>query len=107
MTRAAAFSLPEVVIALSKKPEMFQPLRKFSFRMSGGLIVLMAVFVFTPAVSLYIFVVQDMTEVVGNLALSSVKLFIFFPALAALTSWLRGLLINDSATTAINMGDGD
>ena len=104
MTRAAAFSLPEVIIALSKRPDMFQPLRKFSFRMSGGLIALMLFLVFTPAISLYIFVVQDMTEVVGNLALSSVKLFIFFPALAALTSWLRGLLINDSATTAINWG---
>ncbi len=104
MTRAAAFSLPEVIIALSKKPDMFQPLRKFSFRMAGGLVGLMLLLVFTPAVGFYVFVVQDMTEVVGNLALSSVKLFIFFPALAALTSWLRGLLINDNATQAINWG---
>ncbi len=104
MTRAAAFSLPEVIIALSKKPDMFRPLRKFSFRMAGGLVALMALLVFTPAVSLYIFVVQDMTEVVGNLALNSVKLFILFPALAALTSWLRGLLINENVTQDINWG---
>ncbi|VAW37019.1 hypothetical protein MNBD_CHLOROFLEXI01-3176, partial [hydrothermal vent metagenome] len=106
MTRAAAFSLPEVIIALSKKPNMFLPLRKFSFRLTGGLIVLMLLLVFTPAVGFYIFVVQDMTEVVGNLALSSVKLFIFYPALAAMTSWLRGLLINAQDTKDINVGMG-
>ncbi len=104
MTRAAAFSLPEVVIALSKKPDMFLPLRKFSFRMAGGLVGLMALLVFTPAIALYVFVVQDMTDVVGGLVLSSVKLFIFFPALAALTSWLRGLLINANMTRPVNMG---
>jgi hypothetical protein len=106
MTRAAAFSLPEVIIALSKKPNMFLPLRKFSFRLTGGLIVLMLLLVFTPAVGFYIFVVQDMTTIVGNLALSSVKLFIFYPALAAVTSWLRGLLINAQDTKDINVGMG-
>jgi progressive ankylosis protein len=33
-----------------------------------------------------------------------VRLFLFFPALAAITSWLRGLLINNKATRAINLG---
>jgi hypothetical protein len=104
MTRAAAFSLPEVVIALSKKPNMFQPLRQFSLRMTAGLLILMALVVFTPVASFYIFGVQDMTAVVGDLALSAVRLFLFLPALAAITSWLRGLLINSKATQAINMG---
>ena len=106
MTRAAAFSLPEVVIALSKKPNMFRPLRTFSFRLAAALIALMLLVIFTPAARFYIFVVQDMTEAVGNLAMSSVILFMFFPALAALTSWLRGLLINEQATKAINVGMG-
>jgi hypothetical protein len=104
MTRAAAFSLPEVVIALSKKPDMFQSLRQFSLRMAGGLLILMALVVFTPIAGFYIFVVQDMTAVVGNLAMDAVRLFLFFPALAAITSWLRGLLINNKATRPINMG---
>lgn len=104
MTRAAAFSLPEVVIALSKRPDMFQPLRRFSFRMAGGLLILMGLIVFTPLAGFYIFVVQDMTAVVGELAMAAVRLFLFFPALAAITSWLRGLLINSKATRAINMG---
>ncbi len=104
MTRAAAFSLPEIVIALSKKPDMFRPLHTFSFRMTGGLVLLMALIVFTPAAGFYIFVVQDMTPLVGELAQASVRLFLFFPALAAITSWLRGLLINDEATKSINMG---
>ncbi|MEJ2747251.1 MAG: hypothetical protein P8183_04965 [Anaerolineae bacterium] len=106
MTRAAAFSLPEVVIALSKKKHMFQPLRTFSFRMAGGLMILMGLIVFTPLAGFYFFVVQDMTPVVGDLAMAAVRLFLFFPALAAITSWLRGLLINSKATRAINVGMG-
>jgi hypothetical protein len=104
MSRAAAFSLPEVVIALSKKPDMFQPIRRFSLNMAGALLVLMALIVFTPLAGFYFFVVQDMTAVVGNLALAAVRLFWLFPMLAAVTSWLRGLLINSKATQAINVG---
>ncbi|MCB9418635.1 MAG: hypothetical protein H6667_02435 [Ardenticatenaceae bacterium] len=104
MTRAAAFSLPEVVIALSKKPDMFRPIRQFSLRMAGGLLVIMALIVFTPLVGFYFFVVQDMEPVVGDLAMAAVRLFLFLPALAAITSWLRGLLINNKATRAINLG---
>ena len=104
MTRAAAFSLPEIVIALSKKPDMFPLIRQFSFRMAGALLLIMALIVFTPLVGFYIFVVQDMTPAVGDLALAAVRLFLFFPALAAITSWLRGLLINNKATRSINMG---
>ncbi len=85
---------------------MFRPLRTFSFRLAAALIALMLLVIFTPAARFYIFVVQDMTEAVGNLAMSSVILFMFFPALAALTSWLRGLLINEQATKAINVGMG-
>lgn len=104
MSRAAAFSLPEVVIALSKRPHMFPPIRRFSLNMAGALFVLMGLIVFTPLASFYFFVVQDMTAVVGDLALAAVRLFLFFPMLAAITSWLRGLLINSKATQAINVG---
>jgi hypothetical protein len=104
MARAAALALPEAVIALSKGPRTFQPIRHFSFGLAVTLSALMALFIFSPASNFYIFVVQDMTAAVGNLALSSLTLFLFYPALATITSWLRGLLINGRATKEVNVG---
>jgi progressive ankylosis protein len=106
MARAAAFALPEVVIALSGRENAFQPLRRFSLNMTMILTVLMALFVLTPLASYYIFVVQDMTLEVGALAQSSLIYFLFFPALATIISWLRGLLINRRRTSVVNVGMG-
>ena len=104
MARAAAMAWPEVVIALTNGRQTFLPIRRFTFAMAAVLTVLMALFVFSPLASLYIFVIQDMTQLVGELALSSLSLFLLFPALAVFTSWLRGLLIKQRVTKQINMG---
>ena len=104
MARAAAMAWPEAVIALSKDREAFLPIRLFTFRMAGIITALMALFIFTPLSAFYIFVVQDMTPVVGALARSSLTLFLFFPALAMFISWLRGLLIKRRVTSQVNIG---
>ncbi len=104
MARAAAFAWPEAVIALCNGKENFSPIRRFTFNMTVTITILMAVFVFTPLSTLYIFIVQDMTQLVGDLARNSLSLFVFFPALAVLTSWLRGLLIKRSVTAQVNIG---
>ncbi len=104
MARAAALALPEVVIALSDKPDSFMPVRRFSFYLTAVITLAMLLFVFTPAASFYIFVVQDMTPVVGELAHTSLIYFLLFPALATIISWLRGLLINQRRTRFVNMG---
>jgi hypothetical protein len=104
MARAAAFALPEAVIALTKGPHSILPVRRFSFRLAAALTALLAIFIFTPASRFYVFAVQDMTPAVGELARSNVALFLFFPALATLTSWLRGLLIKGRATKEVNVG---
>lgn len=106
MARAAAFALPEVVIALSSRPNTFAPLRHFSLNMTLVLTGLMALFVLSPLAGFYIFVVQDMTPDVGALAQSSLVYFLAFPALATLISWLRGLLINRRRTKVVNVGMG-
>lgn len=104
LSRAAAMALPEAVIALSSRTDCFVALRHFSFYLTGGITLLMAVFLFSPLAGWYIFDVQDMTPEVGALALGSLGLFLFYPALATITSWLRGLLINGRATKTINLG---
>ncbi|MCA9971778.1 MAG: hypothetical protein KC425_16245, partial [Anaerolineales bacterium] len=106
MARAAALALPEVVIALSRGPHTFAPLRRFSLWLSVAITAFMALLIFTPLAHFYIFTVQDMTPAVGELAQGGLLLFLLFPALATVTSWLRGLLIKARATTAVNWGMG-
>ena len=104
MARAAAFAWPEVVIALSNSRDAFLPIRRFTFKMAAVITVIMAFFVFTPLSAFYIFVIQDMTQVVGDLSRNSLSLFLLFPALAVLISWLRGLLIKRRVTSQVNLG---
>lgn len=106
MARAAAMALPEVVIALHQGVDTFASIRKFSLILTIAAIVSVAAFVFTPLARWYVFEVQDMTAEVGELALSSLGLFLLFPALAVITSWLRGLLIQSRHTRHVNVGMG-
>lgn len=104
VARAAAFALPEVVIALTKGEETYAPLRRFSFILMGITTVFMGVLVFTPLLSVYLFKVQDADPVVGELAQWGVMWFLLLPSLTVIVSWLKGLLIKRHATTTINVG---
>jgi hypothetical protein len=104
LARAAAMALPEVIIALSNRPATFIPLRRFSFNLAAVVTLLTALLLFSPLASFYVFAIQDMTPEIGALALSSLGLFLFFPGLATIISWLRGLLINGRSTKTINAG---
>jgi hypothetical protein len=84
--------------------QTFLPIRRFTLTMAAVLTALMALFVFSPLSALYIFVIQDMTQLVGDLAQNSLSLFLLFPALTVFTSWLRGLLIGERVTKEINVG---
>ncbi|MBP9502615.1 MAG: hypothetical protein KBF17_10690 [Candidatus Promineofilum sp.] len=104
MARAAAMALPEVVIALHQGTPTFGPIRKFSLILTAAVLVSMALFVFTPLAQWYVFGVQDMTVDVGELVLTSLGLFLAYPSLTVITSWLRGLLIQSRHTRFINIG---
>jgi hypothetical protein len=104
MARAAAFAWPEAVIALSVGRATFVPIRRFTLSMAGLLTAAMALFVLTPLSTFYIFVIQDMTALTGELARDSLILFLLYPALAVFISWLRGLLIRQRVTSQVNVG---
>ncbi len=104
LSRAAAFAWPEVVIALSKGIKTFEPIRRFTLILVGVLTAFMAIFILTPLSTFYIFVIQDMEPLVGDLTQSSLALFLLFPALSILVSWLRGLLIKEGVTREVNLG---
>jgi hypothetical protein len=103
MARAAAFALPEVVIALSHEVDSFVMLRRFARNLALVLTLFMVLFVFTPLSAFYLFVVQDMTAQVGSLAQDTLVLYLFFPGLTVVAMWLRGMLIHGRHTTDVNV----
>lgn len=104
MGRAAALALPEVIIALYEDDADFRALRRFSYGLAIVILAVMAVFTFSPLSRLYVFGVQDLTTEVGDLVMTSLALFILYPTLAVLISWVRGLLIQSRATRHVNIG---
>jgi hypothetical protein len=106
ISRAAAFALPEVVIAISEGEQTFRPIRRFTFILTAVITLFMAIVILTPLANVYLFNIQDMTQPVGDLARSGLALFIPLPGLAVLLSWIRGLLINQRKTKFVNVGMG-
>lgn len=104
MSRAAAMALPEIVIALTQKADNYAPVRRFSLAITLASALGMILLVFTPALPLYLIQIQDTEPVIATLAAEGTRLFLFFPPLFALVSWLRGLLISRHETTAVNVG---
>lgn len=104
LTRAAAFALPEVVIALGRQPENRPAIRRFSLNLAITTTIIMALLVFTPLIHFYLFTLQDAARVVGGLAQTGIALFLLLPAITVLTSWFRGLLIQQKATRQVNTG---
>ena len=104
VARAAAFALPEVVIALSKGQATFKPLRRFTYTLVIVNTAAMVLFVLTPIATFYLTRVQDAAAEVASLAADGLILFIPLPALTLLIAWIRGLLIDSRVTTAVNIG---
>jgi progressive ankylosis protein len=103
MARAAAFALPEAVIALTKGVETLRPVRRFAINIALLITILITIFIFSPASHYYLFTVQDMTTTVGSLAQTSLLYYLALPGLTTISVWLRGLLISQHRTTAVNI----
>jgi hypothetical protein len=64
----------------------------------------MLLLAFTPLLPFYLQSIQDTDSSVVGLAAYGTRLFLLFPALFVLVSWLRGLLINRHSTADVNAG---
>ncbi len=100
--RAPALSLPEVVIAKTDGPESWLPIRTFAQTMTVIMLVVMALFVFTPLSDLYFANLQALEDNLVQMIKQAIPWLLLFPALWVINSWLRGLLIRFGATTAVN-----
>lgn len=104
VARAAAFALPEAVIALTDGQSTFKPLRRFSLMLTLASTLFMLAFLLTPLIGFYLLVVQDLTPEVATIAREGLLIFLTLPALTTLIAWIRGLLINSRATGVVNGG---
>ena len=104
IARAAAFALPEVIIARTDGEPTFRPLRRFSLTLTIASTLFMIVFLATPLIGFYLFVIQDLTAPVAAMAREGLLIFIALPGLTTLISWIRGLLIDARATGIVNRG---
>ena len=64
----------------------------------------MAIFVLSPLVSYYLLGVQDLVDAVAEIAHTGLLLFLLYPGVSLLISWLRGLMINIGSTRIVNAG---
>ncbi|MEM7355420.1 MAG: hypothetical protein AAF657_31700 [Acidobacteriota bacterium] len=99
--RAAAFSLPEAVIALSNGEEMHAPIRRFSFSLATVALLGTALFAWSPLVDLYLIQLQDTAPNVAGLASQGLRLFLILPAVSTLVAWRTGLLIHQGKTRRV------
>ena len=104
IARSPASALPEVVIALTKGRETLRPIRRFVLLLAAANTIVVALFLFTPLIDMYLLRVQDATAVVAEIAHSGLIFFLLLPALFVLISWLRGLLIKTRSTRVVNAG---
>ena len=104
MVRAAVMALPEAVIALTRGPETYGPVRRFSLSLAALSALGMLILAFTPLLPFYLEQIQDTEPAIASLAAVGTRLFLLFPPLFVLVSWLRGLLISRHTTTIVNIG---
>jgi len=104
--RSLAFALPETVIALFKKPAHYYPLRRFCLAVAAGSSLAIALVVFSPLIMLYLLYVTAVSTELVTFIVPGVIAGLLIPALHALQSWLRGVLMVAKITGDIYWGMG-
>jgi progressive ankylosis protein len=103
--RALGLSFQEVVIALlDEKRNEFRPLLKFAIILASILVLVLALFAFTPLAEFWFITVSGLSSGLANFAKLPLMIMFFFPALTVLISFQRGLLVSDKNTKPITLG---
>jgi hypothetical protein len=104
--RSFGLATQEVVIALTDGPETLQPLRRFSFSVATGAVLILALVAFTPFVDVYLDVIADVPADVAVFVVPGLRASLLIPGLTAVQSWLRALLMKGEATASIYQAMG-
>lgn len=104
--RSFGMALPEVVIALLKKSTDLSPLRRFCRLVAAGSSAALALVAFTPLLTLYLLYVTGVTPELAVFILPGVMFGLLVPALQAIQSWQRGVLMAGHVTGQVYWGMG-
>ncbi len=104
--RSPAFALPEAVIALLSDPTNREPVRLFCRNVGIGSSLAMLLLVATPAVDPYLRYIAGLPGQLTPFVVHGLLLSVLIPAINALNSWYRGLLIYRRRTPVIYWGMG-
>ena len=101
--RTPALALPEVVIALSKRPGGGGSLGRFSNILAAASFTAILIFITTPLVDLYLLGLQNTTAAIAELAHEGFLYLIPLPVLAVWVALLRGRLMERRRTRSVNI----
>jgi len=103
--RALGLSYQEVIIALiGERKEKFKPLLKCAIALAVILVVVLALFAFTPLSDFWFITVSGLSEPLADFAHLPLMIMFFFPALTVLISIQRGVLVAAKNTRPITGG---
>jgi hypothetical protein len=104
--RSFGMALPEVVIALLKKSEDLSPLRRFCRLVAAGSSAALALVTFTPLLMWYLLYVTGVPSELAAFVIPGAVVGLLIPALQAIQSWQRGVLMTGKATGHVYWGMG-
>jgi hypothetical protein len=104
--RSFGLATQEVVIALTDGPATLGPLRRFSFNVALGSVLVLALIAFTPLVDIYLIDIAGVSSELAGFVVPGVRAALLIPGLTTLQSWLRALLMKGEDTTSIYQAMG-
>ena len=102
--RGWGMALQETTVAQAKDERMLPPLREFALIVAVATSAITALLSLTPLLDLYLRRVITLEPELSSFVRLGVQLSIFLPALTALTSWMRGLMVAGGATGNVYRG---
>lgn len=103
--RALGLSYQEVIIALlDEKRKEIKLLLKFAVLLASVLVLVLALFAFTPLAEFWFITVSGLSFELADFARLPLMIMFFFPALTVLISIQRGLLVSIKNTKPVTVG---
>ena len=103
--RALGLSYQEVIIALiDEKKKEIKLLLKFAVILASILVLVLALFAFTPLAEFWFITVSGLSLELADFARLPLMIMFFFPALTVLISIQRGLLVSFKNTKPVTVG---
>lgn len=105
-TRSFGLATQEVVIALTEDRQTLGPIRRFSWSVAVGSVLLLALIAFTPLADFYLADIAGVSPDLAAFVVPGLQAALLLPGLTTLQSWLRALLMKGEATTSIYQAMG-